>query len=115
IHQALALRNRMPIAFQRGDYVPVEVTKGEAEHVIAFTRGKRVLAAVPRFAYTLMAGSARLPLETAWGHGELIVPEMAGASVENVFTGEWVRISPEGRLPLSVVFGEFPVALLARE
>ncbi|HEX4037541.1 MAG TPA: malto-oligosyltrehalose synthase [Acidobacteriaceae bacterium] len=114
IHRALALRNRMAAVFQRGDYVPVEVTKGEAEHVIAFTRGDRVLVAVPRFPYTLMGGAARLPLETAWRHGELIAPAMAETTVENVFTGEGVRVGPDGRLPLSVVFGEFPVALLAR-
>ncbi|HEX4068086.1 MAG TPA: malto-oligosyltrehalose synthase [Acidobacteriaceae bacterium] len=115
IHRALQLRNRMASIFRRGEYVPVEVTKDEAEFVVAFTRGKKVLAAVPRLAYTRMGGNARLPLETAWGRGELIVPEMAGAALQNVFTGERIRVSPDGRLPLSVVFGEFPVALLAQE
>jgi maltooligosyltrehalose synthase len=105
----------MAAVFQRGVYVPVEVTRDEAEFVVAFTRGEKVLAAVPRLAYTRLGGSARLPLETAWGHGELIVPEMAGAALENAFTGERVRVSQDGRLPLSVVFGEFPVALLVRQ
>jgi (1->4)-alpha-D-glucan 1-alpha-D-glucosylmutase len=115
IHRALQLRNRMAAVFQRGAYVPVEVTRDEAEFVVAFARGKEVLAAVPRLAYTRLGGSARLPLETAWGHGELVVPEMAGAALENAFTGERVRVSQDGRLPLSVVFGEFPVALLVRQ
>ncbi|MFY9745053.1 MAG: malto-oligosyltrehalose synthase [Acidobacteriaceae bacterium] len=111
MHRALELRNRMADTFRRGDYVPVAVTKDEAEHVIAFSRGSRVLAVVPRFAYTLMDGKTRLPLNGAWGRGELIMPEMAGASLENVFTGELVRVEADGRLALRTVFAEFPVAL----
>jgi (1->4)-alpha-D-glucan 1-alpha-D-glucosylmutase len=114
-HRALDLRNRMAETFQRGKYVPAEVTKDYAEHVIAFSRGSRVLAAVPRFAYTLMGGKARLPLNGAWGRGELVVPEMAGALLENVFTGERVAVGVDGRLALKAVFAEFPVALFVRE
>ncbi|HEY1808373.1 MAG TPA: malto-oligosyltrehalose synthase [Acidobacteriaceae bacterium] len=114
VHRALALRNRMAEVFQRGEYVPVEATNGLAEHVIAFTRGGQVLAAVPRFACTLMGGKARLPLDGAWAHAELIVPEMAGAELENVFTGSVAHVDEAGRLPLRAVFAEFPVALLAR-
>jgi maltooligosyltrehalose synthase len=44
-----------------------------------------------------------------------MVPELAGVALENVFTGEWVRVSAEGRLALGSVFAEFPVALFARE
>ncbi|MGC2581701.1 MAG: malto-oligosyltrehalose synthase, partial [Acidobacteriaceae bacterium] len=112
VHRALALRNRMPEEFQRGKYVPVEATNGLAAHVIAFARGQDVLAVVPRFAYTLMGGKARLPLDDAWGHAQLTVPEMAGAELENVFTGAFARVDENGRLPLRVAFAEFPVALL---
>jgi (1->4)-alpha-D-glucan 1-alpha-D-glucosylmutase len=115
IHRALELRNRMADTFRRGEYVPVTVTNGYAENAVGFSRGKRVLAVVPRFAYSLMDGRARMPLNGAWGRAELIAPEMAGAALENVFTGEWVRVSEDGRLPLKEVFREFPVALLARE
>jgi (1->4)-alpha-D-glucan 1-alpha-D-glucosylmutase len=115
MHRALALRNRMADTFARGEYMPVEVTKDYAENVIAFSRGSRVLAVVPRFAYTLMEGRTRLPLGGAWGRGELVVPDMAGATLENVFTGERVSVGADGRLALRVVFGEFPVALFARE
>ena len=115
VHRALALRNRMADVFQRGKYVPVTVTKDHAEHVIGFSRGRKAMAVVPRFAYTLMGGRARLPLGSAWGHGELTAPEMAGAVLENVFTGERVCVAPDGRLPLRAVFAEFPVALFVRE
>ncbi|MGA7885689.1 MAG: malto-oligosyltrehalose synthase [Acidobacteriaceae bacterium] len=115
MHQALQLRNRMPEVFRRGEYVPVPVSENFAKHAIAFTRARRVLAVVPRFAWTLMGGRAKVPLGKAWDSGELLVTEMAGAELENLFTGEQVRVSEQGRLRLDEVFAEFPVALLARE
>jgi (1->4)-alpha-D-glucan 1-alpha-D-glucosylmutase len=115
MHRALQLRNRMAETFRHGEYVPVAATNGHGEHVVAFTRGARVLVVAPRFGYTLMDGKARLPLGGAWGRSEILVPEMAGAALENVFTGEWLRVDPDGRLPLKTVFGEFPVFLGARE
>lgn len=114
IHRALELRRRMAEVFRRGEYVPVTVTEDRAEHAIAFCRGSSVLAVVPRFAWTLMGGKARLPLGPAWGASELVVPEMAGAVLENVFTGERLRVNANGRLPLREVFAEFPVAFFAR-
>ncbi len=115
VHRALQLRNRMADTFRRGAYVPVTATNGFGEHVLGFTRGGRVLAVVPRFAYTLMGGKARLPLNAAWGRGELLVPEMAGAALENAFTGEIVHVEADGRLPLRMLLGEFPVFLGAME
>ncbi len=114
VHRALALRNRLPEVFRRGEYVPLEASNGLAPHVIAFARGQQVLCVVPRFAYTLMGGKTRLPLDEAWGTSDLMVPEMAGAELENVFTGAFARVDEDGKLPLRTVFAEFPVALLAR-
>ena len=115
MHRALEMRNQMAETFRRGEYVPVTATNGMAGHVLGFTRGGEALAVVPRFAYTLMSGKARLPLNGAWGNGELLVPEMAGARVENVFTGEMVDIGADGRVALRLVFGEYPVFLGRRE
>ena len=115
IHRALQLRNRIPETFRRGDYVPVEVSADHAQHAVAFVRGRAVLAVVPRFSYTLMDGRPQMPLGDAWGSGELMVPEMAGAALENVFTGTVVRVGLDGRLPLRAVFAAFPVALFVRD
>ncbi|HEX4005755.1 MAG TPA: malto-oligosyltrehalose synthase [Acidobacteriaceae bacterium] len=114
IHKALQLRNRMPDVFQRGDYSAVEATKDAAAHIIAFTRGPGVLTVVPRFACTLMGGRAEMPLNGAWGNEALLLPQMAGAALENIFTGASLRVGEDGRLPLRTVFSEFPVAILAR-
>ncbi len=115
MHRALDLRNRMAETFQRGEYVPAQATKDYAENVIGFSRGGKILAVVPRFSYSLMNGKARLPLGSAWGRGELVVPEMAGALLENVFTGERMAVGLDGRISLKAVFAEFPVALFVRE
>ena len=114
VHRALALRNRVAEIFRRGTYTPVAASEEHAEHVVAFLRGQSVLAAVPRFAWTLMHGKARMPLGNAWGSGQLAVPEMAGAELENVFTGERLRVNDDGRLALCEIFAEFPVALFLR-
>jgi hypothetical protein len=45
----------------------------------------------------------------------VLVPDLAGAALENVFTGSWVRVGLDGRLPLRSVFAAFPVALFVRE
>jgi (1->4)-alpha-D-glucan 1-alpha-D-glucosylmutase len=115
IHRALRMRHRMTDAFRRGEYVAGEASKEYAAHVISFVRGRSVLAAVPRFGYTLMEGKPRLPLAGTWGRGELMVPDLAGARLRNAFTGEQVRVNENGGLPLGEVFAEFPVALFAAE
>ncbi len=114
-HQALQLRNRLPELFRRGEYVPATVTEHRAEHAVAFRRGRGVVAVVPRFSWTMMGGRASFPMGDAWGGVEMALPELAGAEMENVFTGERVRFSRRGTLPLEEVFAEFPVALLARD
>jgi (1->4)-alpha-D-glucan 1-alpha-D-glucosylmutase len=112
MHGALAARNRMPEVFQRGEYVPVTVTNGHKEHVLAFSRGGKAIAVVPRFAHTLMGGKAQLPLKDAWGDSELLLPDLKDAVLENIFSGERMRVGANGRLEMRAVFAEFPVALL---
>lgn len=114
VYCALQLRNRRPEVYRRGEYLPVSASGNHAEHVVAFTRGSDVLAVVPRFAWTLMKGKTKLPVDAAWERGELIVSAMRDTLLRNVFTGQWVRLDAEGRLPLREVFEEFPVALFER-
>jgi (1->4)-alpha-D-glucan 1-alpha-D-glucosylmutase len=111
-HCALMARNRMAEVFQRGEYVPVTATNGHREHVVAFSRGGKVVAAVPRFACTLMGAKTQLPLNGAWGEAMLVLPEFQNAVLENIFTGEALRVGTDGKVRLRSVFAEFPVALL---
>lgn len=115
IHRALQLRNFIPEVFRKGAYSAVEVTRDCAENIVALLRGSRVLAVVPRFAYSKMQGRPELPLGNAWGQGELVIPQLVGASIRNIFTGAVLQIGEDGRLPLRAVFAEFPVAMFVRE
>lgn len=116
-HRALGLRSREQELFRHGEYLPVEAAGVNPEHVIAFLRrapagGRSVLAVLPRFACTLMAGKAQFPLEKAWGNARLQLP-VPGERFTNVFTDETLTVDAGGRLPLTAIFSSFPVALLA--
>ena len=123
IHRALQLRGREHALFRRGDYIALNIAgpyqQPMEEHVIAFLRhdrstGRSVLAAVPRFSYTLMQGRPELPLAQAWGKARLALPEStASREFVNVFTDEVVSVDQDGSLPLSDVFSNFPVALFS--
>jgi len=125
MYRALALRQREAATFQRGEYIALNTGNGKqgavkAEHIIAFLRqnpqtGKTVLAAVPRFACTLMGNKAALPIGEAWGKAELMLPENAPRRYKNIFTDSPVVAGEDGSLRLSNIFCDFPVALLESE
>jgi (1->4)-alpha-D-glucan 1-alpha-D-glucosylmutase len=120
--RALCFRREHPELFQAGsEYVPLlaegAVAGNQArEHVIAFARRRDEQMAItlaPRFAYTLMKGEMRPPLEEeAWADASIALPTGAAQEFRNVMTGEIVRAS-DGTLLCQEVFRSFPVALLA--
>ncbi len=125
MHRALALRQREAVTFQRGEYIALNTGtdkqgSGKAEHAVAFLRrnqqtGKAVLAAVPRFACTLMGNKSVLPVGEAWGKAELMLTGNAPRRYRNVFTDSSVVAGEDGSLRLSNIFSDFPVALLESE
>jgi (1->4)-alpha-D-glucan 1-alpha-D-glucosylmutase len=117
-HRALVTRGELRDVFRRGEYHPLAADGKHAQHVIAFRRrhnGRSVLVVVPRFACTLMQGKPKLPLGEAWGSATLTLPDHAGQSFTNVFTGERHTLPENGKLHLSEVFAKFPVAILRSE
>ena len=114
-HRALTTRRELPALFQRGEYLSLIASGKLAPHVIAFERrhkGQSVLVAVPRFACTLMKGEPKQPLGDPWNSETLTISDHAGNTFVNVFTGERVSVTAEGKLPLREVFKTFPVAML---
>ena len=89
IRRALALR-------PEGDYVPLAAEGSKASHLVAFTRGARVLAAVPRLV---------LRLRGEWADTRLALPR-----------GKWrdalSERTLEGTVDAAELFAPFPVALL---
>lgn len=111
--QVLRLRQAEHALFRRGRYVPLYATGAAEQHVIAHARqleDTTVIVAVPRFACTLMRGTAALPLDAAWKDWILPLSAELHGTYRNIFTGE--MIAAEGTLSLARVFRSFPVAVL---
>ncbi len=97
---ALRLRRARPDTFLSGGYTPVLAGGAGAEHLVAFLRGDDVIVAVSRFTVRLR--------ETGWGEAFLTLP-----------TGQWTDAITgrrySGRVELSELLNETPVALLERD
>jgi len=115
-YRALGFRQSRTELFAQGDYVPVHASGSRQDNVAAFARRlgcEWVLAVVPRMAVRLLQADV-LPLGvTVWGDDCLQLPDGA--------PGQWLHLLTDDRLevrrgsdalPLSAVFGSFPVALL---
>lgn len=113
--QALRLRRDRRDLFHLGSYRPLHGIGAKQQHVAAFAREHNdqvAIVAVPRFSYTLCAGAVRPPLGGLWQNTELPVPQRTAEFLENVFTGEKVRVSANRTLLCDELFAHFPVALL---
>jgi (1->4)-alpha-D-glucan 1-alpha-D-glucosylmutase len=100
VRQTLQLRRRMPEAFgPSGGFQPLGVFGSRREHVIAYSRGDRVVAVAPR----LVAKLGR-----DWRDTSVQLP---AGEWRNEFTGAHVG---HGATPLRSLVGEFPVCLLSR-
>ena len=113
--QALRLRRDRRELFHAGNYTPLLGSGPKAEHLVAFAReheGQVAIAAVPRFSYSLAGGSMRYPLGDLWNATELSVPAHTAEFLENVFTGEKLKVNANRKLLCRELFAHFPVALL---
>jgi (1->4)-alpha-D-glucan 1-alpha-D-glucosylmutase len=113
--QALRLRRDRRDLFHIGHYLPLHATGTKSKHVVSFAREHNhqvAIVAVPRLSYTLAGGGIRAPLAGLWEATEIPVPPHTAEFLENVFTGEKVRVTPQRTLLCSEVFAHFPVALL---
>ncbi len=117
--KALRFRRRRRELFRDGSYLPLAVSGGKKDHVLAFARTggeEAALAAVPRLC-TRLVPPGEFPLgQKAWGSaGALLLPEGLPERWRNVLTGEVLHAAAgdrEMRLPLHGIFRVFPVALL---
>ncbi|HSL91352.1 MAG TPA: malto-oligosyltrehalose synthase [Candidatus Limnocylindrales bacterium] len=118
--KALNFRKQHRELFLAGSYLPLPVTGGKKELVIAFARersGNWAIAAVPRLMTRLVTPEEFPVGQKTWGaQGGLLLPEGSPDRWSNALTGEAVYASAtNGKklLPLSGVFRHFPAALLA--
>jgi (1->4)-alpha-D-glucan 1-alpha-D-glucosylmutase len=113
--QALRLRRDRRELFHSGNYTPLYASGPKRDHLVAFARENHsevAIVATPRLSYALAGGSMQPPLGDIWGATELPVPSRASEFMENVFTGERMRVTPGRTLLCRELFAHFPVALL---
>jgi (1->4)-alpha-D-glucan 1-alpha-D-glucosylmutase len=96
IQRALAVRAELPEAFGAAStYKPLAATGGNADRVVAYVRGDRVIAAAPRLTFEL--------------------PDMTDTTL-SLPPGAWTdRFSGrlhQGVVSLAELWSEFPVSLL---
>jgi (1->4)-alpha-D-glucan 1-alpha-D-glucosylmutase len=115
-YKALNVRKSHRELFLDGDYIPIQTRGQKQEHICAFGRHKAelwALVVIPRL-LTKLIPVETLPLgQQVWGDDFLILPEDAPQHWLNVLTNETIEFTRVAKtLPLSRVFGMFPVALL---
>jgi (1->4)-alpha-D-glucan 1-alpha-D-glucosylmutase len=113
--QALRLRRDRRELFHLGAYRPLNAVGSKQQHVVGFARehsNQVAIVAVPRLSYTLAGGAMSAPLAGLWEGTELPVPPRTAEFLENVFTGEKIKVSANRSLLCHELFAHFPVALL---
>jgi (1->4)-alpha-D-glucan 1-alpha-D-glucosylmutase len=115
--RALELRREYPSLFQKGTYVPLESSE-KNQHLCVFARiheengrAEAAIIAVPRLAYTLMAGKAAPPIGDVWGDATIALPEGVSGELRNVLTDKKVAAT-DRKLLCREMFETLPVAVL---
>ncbi len=109
IQRVLKLRAAEPALFDEGDYVPLQARGAKADHVVAFLRrhqGRTLLVAALR-----LPASGPQPGSDAWGDTVLELPQ-AVAQWRDVLSADHLVQADGDTLPLALVLGERPVAVL---
>ncbi len=110
----LGLHRAHPQLFGKGDYAGLAARGARAAHVIAFARehqGVMLVALAGRLWAQLASAPGALPLgESTWSDTAVKAPLPDGTLLENVLTGETLRVE-QGRIRLADAFASFPGAV----
>ena len=120
--RALKLRKKSPDLFEKGEYIPLEASGPQAEHLVVFARRYEdgvTITAAPRL-YTRLANvsGALLPGPDVWKDTRIEVSGLPTTEYRNTLTDETVRVSEEESgafLRVEDLLRSFPVALLVGE
>ena len=119
VWRCLALRQRLPLTFQKGSY-RIVATKGiKMQHVLSYLReygDTCVLVVTPlKCAQGIIAGGGVRPLipKRFWQNTKVVLPkELHARNWVDIFTGTKHDIQSGGSIPLSRMLSRFPVAVL---
>jgi (1->4)-alpha-D-glucan 1-alpha-D-glucosylmutase len=112
-YRVLQARKENLTVFQKGDYLPLEVTGKFKEHIVAFARRDgetTVIAIAPRFLTSLIEPGT-LPLgESVWEDTRIELPQGMPTSWTNAISLQ--TFSEDGIVSIGKALQHFPVALL---
>ena len=116
IWKALNFRREQPDLFSKGDFLQLEVTGPNAEHVLAILRRHKrdwALFVAPRWLARAKETPTSPDPNSFWNETRIRLPDAAPQSWENIFIGENLSMtSTQGSLTVGEMFLHFPVALL---
>jgi (1->4)-alpha-D-glucan 1-alpha-D-glucosylmutase len=114
IVRVLGERNRHPVLFLSGRYIPIRVEGDHRNNVISFARARDdrfALTIAPRFLSRII-GEGEYPLkEQVWGNTSLILPDGFPAEWTDSITGARL-LSNNDVLPVGEILSSFPAGLL---
>ncbi|HYD95889.1 MAG TPA: malto-oligosyltrehalose synthase [Noviherbaspirillum sp.] len=115
IRHSLQLRAQDPDLFGRGEYLPLETEGALAAHVVAFSRRladrAAIVLAVHLPAHILAQDGTPVVPAARWLDTTVRIADTGSSTWKEVYSGRTVR-AQEGRLTLSEVLDQLPVALL---
>jgi (1->4)-alpha-D-glucan 1-alpha-D-glucosylmutase len=112
-YRVLQARKANLTVFQKGDYIPLEVSGKFQEHIVAFARRdsqKMAIAIAPRFLTSLIQPQEYALGEQIWHDICLKLPPEAPANWKDAITEQ--TIQADGTLQVGAALQHFPVALL---
>jgi (1->4)-alpha-D-glucan 1-alpha-D-glucosylmutase len=119
IWKILNIRRDQSRLFSEGEFGRVEIAGKRDGNVLAFLRRREhdwIVVVAPRWLARAKAPLGPLRMEAFWSGSQIALPENAPLSWLNVLTGETLganRGQKMSKLPLSDIFRDFPVAVLA--
>ena len=115
--QALQVRRDCPGLFTTGEYLPLEVTGSQKDHVLAFARiagNTQAIVIVPRLIASLVPGGQAPVGDSVWMNAAVLLPEaLRGGGWQDVF-GNQERELGSDRLHVGQALAHFPVSLWQR-
>jgi (1->4)-alpha-D-glucan 1-alpha-D-glucosylmutase len=114
--QALKARREYLEVFEKGSYLPVEVSGKFQEHILAFARSngsKTIVTIAPRF-FTSLIQPGEYPLgQQVWDDTSLKLPAAGASAWKDAITEQPVQAN--GTLLIGEALKHFPVALLVSQ
>ncbi|ARO32834.1 maltooligosyl trehalose synthase (plasmid) [Rhizobium sp. NXC14] len=110
----LQLRQRHPVLFARGDYLPLKTTGSRRDHVLAFARvhnSEFAITVAPRLMFGWLDPGALFAGPEFWEDTAIAVPSPLHGLKADLVTGK--TIEPGGSISVAALLGSQPLGLIS--